>query len=361
MAVTIQDIADHLNVSIATVSRSLRNDRNVNPKSRARVQAAAASLGYQGRVRRKSSKQRRRRGLGRIDAILAAETVETGRLISNYIRFMEGMDAEADAMDAWVKYHALGHQVRGKLTSDLLPEQITKGEPHAMILIGPESQEDVELLSQYAPIISLQCDYRPINCDVIQSEDGLAMQMIMDHLWSLGHRNIRWVGEVPGNHIQADQRRLTGLLHACLDHEIALQDMALDQRHQLYVKANTISPFITEHRQGITNPQVLEQWVRQDRVTAMVCASDRVANNVILHLTQLGIDVPGQVSVTGFDQEDTPDGMPKLTTIDPMYVEMGRTAMRLVEQRVQRLTAFPQRVQHVNQLIVGQTTALRCT
>ena len=56
MAVTIQDIADELNISVSTVSRSLRNDRVINPQTRARIQAAAMDMGYQGRIRRKQQR-----------------------------------------------------------------------------------------------------------------------------------------------------------------------------------------------------------------------------------------------------------------------------------------------------------------
>jgi DNA-binding LacI/PurR family transcriptional regulator len=76
-----------------------------------------------------------------------------------------------------------------------------------------------------------------------------------------------------------------------------------------------------------------------------------------MNLKTLGIDVPGQVSVTGFDDQVVPDNMPKLMTVDPLFMEQGRTAMRMAQQRKERPTAFPQRVLHLCQLVEGQTTA----
>ena len=62
-------------------------------------------------------------------------------------------------------------------------------------------------------------------------------------------------------------------------------------------------------------------------------------------------------SVTGFDDQLTPDGLERLTTFDCLFMEQARTAMRVAQQRVERPTAFPQRILHLARLIRGNTTA----
>ena len=355
MSITIQNIADELNVSASTVSRSLRNDRLIKPQTRAKVQATAANMGYQGRIRRKGMRRRLATSL-KIHAILASETVDSGSISSNYIKFMEGIEAEADAMDVQIKYHAIGHQLRGHLTAKDLPKNITSGKTDAIILIGPESPKDVELIASYAPIISLQWSYQATPCDLVLCQDSDGITYMVDHLVQMGHRNIRWIDDVQPNPTPATQRRLAGFLRALINHKIPFDHNMFEQSHQLYADFDPALPYLQDYTQGITNPKILHQWIEEQKVTALVCASDRVANNVILNLQKLGINIPEQISVTGFDNEPTPKGFPKLTSIEPMFMEMGRTALRIAQQRVERPTAFSQCIQHVNRLIIGQST-----
>ncbi len=68
------------------------------------------------------------------------------------------------------------------------------------------------------------------------------------------------------------------------------------------------------------------------RPTAIVCANDRVAIGVVLAAAQLGLSVPGDLSVVGYDDDENvaPCLVPALTTVRLPHREMGERAMRLV-------------------------------
>ncbi|MFG0247531.1 MAG: LacI family DNA-binding transcriptional regulator [Phycisphaeraceae bacterium JB051] len=352
MAVTIQNIADELNISVSTVSRSLRNDRVINPQTRAKIQAAAMDMGYQGRIRRKqqraSSKQLK------FVAVFTIESLQLLRNDSNYLRYMEGLEAEADAMNAKVIYEALPYDARQHMEKKKLPKSIRTGKPNAIICVGQLSEQNAQMLSEFAPIISLMWDYDPTPCDVVLADESKAFSCIVDHLVELGHRNIRWIGEYDPQHLRRPYR-FAGYIAGCLKNNLNIDNQQVNESMELYRGMDL--PYMKDHTNGITQPQLLNQWITEQNVTALICQSDRVAHNILLNLKQLDIDVPNQVSVTGFDDQPTPQGLKRLTTFDGLIMEQARTAMRVAQQRIERPTAFPQRILHLTRLITGDTTA----
>jgi LacI family transcriptional regulator len=72
------------------------------------------------------------------------------------------------------------------------------------------------------------------------------------------------------------------------------------------------------------------------RPTAIVCANDRSAIGVVLAAAQLGLSVPGDLSVVGYDDDENvaPRLVPALTTVRLPHREMGELAMRVVLERV---------------------------
>ncbi|HEX7008593.1 MAG TPA: substrate-binding domain-containing protein, partial [Phycisphaeraceae bacterium] len=75
--------------------------------------------------------------------------------------------------------------------------------------------------------------------------------------------------------------------------------------------------------------------------TCFVCVTDRVAFEVLARLRQWSVDVPGTVSVTGFDavQAYMPSNPPTLTSVDPLWIEIGRAAMSLAMRRLTQPSA----------------------
>jgi LacI family transcriptional regulator len=73
---------------------------------------------------------------------------------------------------------------------------------------------------------------------------------------------------------------------------------------------------------------------RSRRPTALVCGNDRMAVGALLALHTLGLEVPGDVSVVGFDdQPDVADQLrPRLTTVKLPHYEMGRQAGQLLAE-----------------------------
>jgi GntR family transcriptional regulator of arabinose operon len=89
-----------------------------------------------------------------------------------------------------------------------------------------------------------------------------------------------------------------------------------------------------------------------------VCGNDSIATQVIKVLQDSGLQVPEDVSVTGFDAAaQLGDGGLRITTIDPRFVDLGRSDVRLAIQRLNQNVSSPSIVTIRNKFVPGDTTA----
>jgi DNA-binding LacI/PurR family transcriptional regulator len=92
--------------------------------------------------------------------------------------------------------------------------------------------------------------------------------------------------------------------------------------------------------------------------TALVCANDVLARQVIEALESDGLRVPDDVSVTGFDAlPPSLKGDRWLTSVDPHFFEMGQAAVRLAMQRLSEPAMQPQMLVVEGEIVPGETIA----
>ena len=140
----------------------------------------------------------------------------------------------------------------------------------------------------------------------VDNDEG--MRMIVDHLTALGHKRIGHLGSARGAYVY--QQRYNSFF-------LALREHKLDDKRTLAGNAYHMSECISKHL-----PRLLEQGC-----TAIVCSHDKLASSVLSHLDELGIRVPEDLSVVGFD--DIPLSRytsPPLTTVRQNRTELGKSA-----------------------------------
>jgi LacI family transcriptional regulator len=94
-----------------------------------------------------------------------------------------------------------------------------------------------------------------------------------------------------------------------------------------------------------------------DRPTALVCANDCAAVGVVRAAHELGVSIPGQLSVVGFDDADFASlVLPPLTTIRTPTVDIGRQAVRQLMLQIQRPSLRGTRVRLMPELVVRGST-----
>lgn len=339
MKATIQDIAEQLNISTSTVSRSLRQDPTIHPRTRARVAEVAIRLGYEGRTQRGSRSATPKRSLG---VLMAASNSATAVIHENAVRMLQGISEECDRLSIPLMLHTITHANAGKLRSqpELVPGSLRDHSAEAMLLIGTHEIDDVRLIAEQVPTVTLSWIFKDVETDAVLLDniEGIAGQV--DTLVRAGHRRLAWVHQrYTASFYYA---RHCGFIQGCLVNGLELSN----QRE--------VTP--TGQREPKAFDAIDFRAMVVDGVTAFVCANDSIARLLMLELAEQGIRVPDDVSVTGFDAMSNTDPRdPILNSVNPHFEEVGRDAVRLAMRRIQNPTARPALLTVRSTPVEGQT------
>jgi DNA-binding LacI/PurR family transcriptional regulator len=317
--VGIHDVAQRAGVSVATVSRSYTAPDTVRAATRSHVLEVAAALGYR--------PNRAARGLitgrtGNIGVIVpdlgnpyfqgVLKGAQARAREADYAVFIA--DGQESAAEEEALIAAMSKQVDGiVLCSSRLP-------PAA--LAGLEPAPAVVLLNRRVNGLSTVA---------VDSADG--MRQAMAHLTALGHERCAFLSGPRRS--WSNQQRLRGLRAA--DADIV-----------------TIGPVAPQFQGGV---DAAEQ-VLASRVTAVLAYNDLVAAGIISRLAALGVEVPGELSVVGFD--DIPLAAmltPALTTVAAPTAQAGAVVVDALLSRLQQPDAPPTVRKLPASLVVRGSTA----
>ncbi len=302
---TIKDVARVAGCSTATVSRALANPEKVSDTTRERVALAIAEVGYAPNV---AARNLRRAESKTIVALLPD--------ISNpfFSEIINGMEEVA---------HLAGYQV---LIGDCEHDP-ARAEAYFELL--PTNQADgILLLTAEVPMVLVRqadgqssfplvmaCEFfADIDLPTVAIDNHQAACHAIDYLISLGHRRIATLSGPAANPI-------------CKERVRGYHDTLA--AHGLVAEARIVEGdfgFRSGYQQGLA---LLEPG--RTRPTAIFCHSDEMAIGVLKAARQLGLAVPGQLSVVGFDNIGFSEYCePELTTISQPRNEIGQQAMRLL-------------------------------
>jgi LacI family transcriptional regulator len=329
-------ISKELNLSTSSVSRALRNDPLIHPETRAEVNTVAARLGYQGRSRRGPRKSGQQRAIRVLFAGNSLIDFKRGAITMSYL---QGMTSETEAMHAVLNVQTapvVGSAARNGGENPSLTE---RGEGDVLIVIGRHDPDLVARLARNRPVVSLVRSYEGVRHDYIATNDLSGVSQLVARLADFGHRKLAWVSfEDQSSYSRA---RRAGFLDGCLSSGLDLHDQELIQG-------------IFEDGE-VKRPERILKAVASG-VTAFVTASDHAAYEVSEILIREGIDIPGEISLTGFDAVGEP-GRQSLdfTSYDPNFVELGRAAVRIGLWRLENLSAASLQITVDGGLVAGRT------
>jgi DNA-binding LacI/PurR family transcriptional regulator len=323
---TLADVAARAGVSTALVSIVMRDVSGASATTRERVRAVAAELGYRPDTRARLLRRSRSRLLG---VVFGVQHDFHGDLV-------DGLYVAADRIGYEVALSAVtpGRDERRAVRS-LLEDRC-----EALVLLGSQSPTaDLAGLAARLPVVVVARAVRHRDVDVVRTDDAAGLARAVDHLVGIGHRRIAHVdgGRAPG---AAERRR---------GYRAALH------RHGLDTGALMIPGGLTED-DGAAAARTLLGTAQAP--TAVTVFNDRCATGVLDVLRQSGREVPGDVSVVGFDDSR----LARLSHIDLTTIAQDAAAMTelAVARAVARLdgTAASEREQVVApRLVVRGTTA----
>jgi DNA-binding LacI/PurR family transcriptional regulator len=339
-ATNAQEVAKRTGVSVMTVSRVLRGLPNVSAATRERVLAATRELGYAPSLAARSLRT------GKVQVVgLAAPGRDALRGAFNS-DLLSGLD--------FVMVEA-GYHVLLVLSSDLeqlVPrtDQVTReGRVGGLVVLASTlRQQDIDALARLAvPVVLLNySDARPVpaNLSTVCYDNAGGMELVVRHLAALGHREIAYIGGSAGDHDAEDREE---------GFRRAMENLGLKVRPKWMRPGDFSKAVETGCEQA---DYLLAEGVRGP--TAIACASDNIAAGVLLSARRAGRDVPGTLSVIGFDDElHSSFQVPPLTTVVHTGWELGKLAGELIIQRLSDPSLPPMRPRLPVTLHVRDTTA----
>lgn len=299
--VTIADVAVRAGVSIATVSRVINSRYGVAPGTYTKVQQVIDELGYESSLIARSLRSRRTNVIGIIVADLEPFSAELLKGASRALRH-SGYEL--------IVYSGAGHlEDQGGWERRYLSRlngTLTDG----TILVTPTVVE----VSSDVPVVAVDPHTGPSTLPTVDSQNLEGASRATEYLIELGHRRIAFLAGRPD--LESARLREQGYRKALAEAGIAF-DPGLVR--------------VGEYTAESADEPASELLKMADRPTAIFAANDLSAIQTMEVAQRLGLDVPGDLSIIGFD--NIPESAmtdPPLTTIDQSIQAMGFEAVRLL-------------------------------
>lgn len=181
----------------------------------------------------------------------------------------------------------------------------------------------VEEVRRAIPLVTIDRRIDSADTDFVGTDNYGAMRATIDHLISRGHRRIAYVTK--NEQIRAVQERIQGYIDAI--HEADLHEMVLSIPSR-------------DQAQAWTSVDMMFQLPKGERPTAAAVFNDYAAVDLMNRLKTMGLSVPGDVAITGFDDivPRLPSGV-GLTTVAQPFEEIGRKAVDVLLRRLKAPSA----------------------
>ena len=302
--ITLAVIAEDIGVSVSTVSRVINDRIGVDEETRKKVFTLLKKYNY-----RTSYPCRHREMIG-----IVSDRIELSPYFSEIVTGANIAMKEIGFSSAMI--------FLDQDTCEPLLQTLRNRQCAAVILSGVRVAElDTAFFKGVTesglPIVVID---QVVNCDgvgYVDSSCASGYQQMADHLWSLGHRHI---GILAGNQVQTvHQQRLNFLLDllrkrnfVCPDSYVMLPPLSWSPMRDGYLQL----------------PQLLN---REPAITAVIACNDDVAQGAISAAVTMGLRIPQDLSIVGFD--DYPSSAylnPSLTTIKHQMREAGLLAVKSI-------------------------------
>lgn len=309
---TIDDVAALAGVARTTVSRVLNNQPNVRQEVRDTVMRAVAMLGYRVNL------QARHLAGGQARRIMLLHASDFDSEPNSY--FNSALELGATRAAAQGGAQLLTHVVNQHdpdATAAILAS--IRDDQCDCAILTPPFADDPNLLRALAGLgVRVVCVAAGAGIEqlatVIGIDDVQAGRDIGDYLIARGHRSFGFIKGLQGH--QSAEGRFSGFLGALAEAGIGA-DAVLAERGNF------------TFRSGHDCAQKI--FAAAPQITALVCANDDMAAGALLAAHKLGMQIPGDIAITGFD--DTPVSeivWPPLTTIHQPLRRIGARAVELL-------------------------------
>lgn len=317
--VTMQQIADYLGVSKFVVSKALSGKDGVSPATKERVIQAASQLGYfaqRGAAARQEKPGQLPAGGSKPSVLVLMPNIRFQTKESVYWgRILDGISSRLEE-------RGYGMVIISEHSIDGLLHVLNPNGLLGMIGVGEISTSLLlEVHRCGLPMVLIDHEDPLIPSDTVFVNNYDCMYKLTQYLIGIGHRDLLFAGNIRFSRSFFD--RWNGFRGALETHGIPLRDDHL-------ISLEGISGYSGQ----------FVDWASRCRAegklpSAVVCANDSIAIDALQAFAELGLSVPGALSLCGFDDiEDAQRVRPALTTVHVPKLALGRKAVDRLLERV---------------------------
>lgn len=306
--VTMKDIAQMLDISTVTVSKALSDKEGVSTELKDKIKAAAEEMGYRYNSLAKGMKEGKSYNIGVIIADRFVKDDMDAFYLKMYHNVVKALTRE--------NYYGIMEVITSQAEKELqIPNVISENKVDGIIVLGQMTLSYLENIKKtLIPMVFLDFYDELLDVDSVISDSFYGAYTLTNHVISMGHREIGFVGNINAT-------------------------------------SSILDRYLGYYRSLITNEiQIKEEWIIQDRgedgeiidfelpdkmPTAFICNCDSIAYLFIRKLKKLGYKVPEDISVVGFDNYIFASlSTPKLTTIEVNMEMMADSAVHAVMRKI---------------------------
>ena len=314
--VTLKQIAEHLNISITTVSKALKNYSDVSPKTKALVKELAKTLNYKPNAFAVNLRTKESKTIGLIIPVIVHH------FFSNVIR---GIISQAEKKGYLVIILQSNESYElEKKQIDLLMSQRVDGILISLANGTANFNHLNDVLAQDKPLVMFDKIAKIVKCSKIIIDDRKAAYMATQHLIDTGCKRIAHFrgALLPQNSID----RFLGYKKALLDN-----NMPYDPSLVYICECGDMS-----FEEGKKNARQL--FNDHNDVDGIFINTDLVAIGAMTEFNKLGVRVPEDISIVGFSNWFMSSVIsPTLSTIDQPGFEMGKAAFKRLYKEIKQI------------------------
>jgi LacI family transcriptional regulator len=306
---TIKDIARVAGVSVTTVSRALNGYSDVNEKTRQKIAAVARELNYSPNTLARGLVMQKSKTIGLLVSGISRESVK-----DNFtFEVLCGVNERASTLGYdLILFNTNTMMQREKTYTQLCRERRVDG----AIIQGIKKEDPYlkEVVESDIPCVLVDIPVHSNSVGYVTTDNALGAKKAVEHLASLGHKHI---GMINGHEDAfVSQERLNG-------YREALKECGFSFRSEWVVSGNFEEKKAEKAARELIN--------RHKEVTAIFCASDLMALGALKACKELGLHVPKEMSIVGYDNIVLASySSPNLTTVGQEVYQIGYEAADLL-------------------------------
>ena len=323
--VSMNQIAQILNVSKVTVSKALNDKPGVSEELRREIKKTADLIGYRFNSAARSLKTNKAFNIG----ILIAE-----RFIEDPASYYFGVWGKLTTKLSDLGYSAIMETLTAKNENGLVPPKMyVERKVDGLIILGQLKKEYLLLFEDFdLPVVFFDFYVKDSKIDSIVIDNFYSGYQITNMLIKNGHKDIGFVGNIYST--SSIQDRFLGFYRSLLENKIPIN-----------------YDFIVSDRND--DGQLIELILPKKMPTAFVCNNDQVAYRYIQMLNKHNIKVPDDVSIVSFDNTIFSTlSNPPITTVDTHVEDMVTVVCKVILKKISDPNKFYNRILVRSSIIV---------